>query len=245
MKTALITGGNRSIGLWTARELVREGFHVFIGSRTLQSGEEAVQKLHDEGLTAVEAVQLDVTDADSVAAARVTIGQKTDVLDVLINNAGISGDRPQTATEATIEKFTLVYNVNVLGVVRVTQAFLDLLKKSPAPRIVNVSSSVGSLTLHSDPSWQYYGNKPAVYASSKAAQNMYTIILASELRDTPFKVNAVDPGFTATDFTRYHGTGAVDIAAARVAKLALLGPDGPTGTFVSEENDPEHGLIPW
>jgi NAD(P)-dependent dehydrogenase (short-subunit alcohol dehydrogenase family) len=245
MKTALITGANKSIGFETARQLLQQGYHVFIGSRSLENGQQAVENLKAEGLNEAEAVQLDVTNPESVQAARAIIGQKTEVLDVLINNAGINGGIPQTATGVAIATFEAVYATNVFGVVRVTQAFLDLLQKSEQPRIVNVSSGMGSLTLHSDPTWKYYPNKGAVYHTSKAALNMYTIILAYELRETKVKVNAVDPGFTATDFNNHRGTGTVEEAGARLVKYALIGEDGPTGKFFSEENNPETGEIPW
>lgn len=218
---------------------------MYLGSRSLPSGQRAVEQLKAEGLTEAEAVQLDVTDADSVQAARATIGQQTDVLDVLINNAGINGGAPQSATGTAVSVFEDVYATNVFGVVRVTQAFLDLLQKSAAPRIVNVSFSMASLTLHNDPTWKYYSNKAAVYHSSKAALNMYTIVLAYELRDTKVKVNAVDPGFRATDFNHHRDTGSVEEAGARVVKYAVVGEDGPTGKFFSEETTPETGEIPW
>ena len=245
MKYALITGANKSIGFEAARQLLQAGFHVFIGSRSLENGRQAVEQLRAEGLTEAEAVQLDVTSDDSVQAARAAIGQQTDVLDVLVNNAGVNGGMPQTATGVAISTFEAVYATNVFGVVRVTQAFLGLLQKSAQPRIVNVSSGMGSLTLHNDPTWKYYPNKGAVYHTSKAALNMYTIILAYELRDTKVKVNAVDPGFTATDFNNHRGTGSVEEAGARLVKYALIGEDGPTGKFFSEENNPETGEIPW
>lgn len=245
MKKALITGANKSIGLEVARQLLQKGYYIYLGSRDLERGREAVEKLKAEGLTEVEAIQIDVSNPGSVSAARVEIGKKTDILDALINNAGISGGRPQTATGAAIETFKKVYDTNVFGVVSVTQAFLDLLEKSPEPRIVNVTSGMGSLTLHNDPTWKYYHNKGAVYHSSKAALNMYTIVLAYELRDTPFKVNAVDPGFTATDFNQHRGTGSVEEAGTRIVKYAILDANGPTGRFISEENNPETGEIPW
>ena len=245
MKKALITGANKSIGFETARELLQNGYYIFIGSRSLDNGQKAVEKLRAEGFENAEAIQLDVTDTDSVKAARAAIGEKTEVLDVLINNAGMSGGLPQAPLEAPIEMFKTVYDTNVFGVVRVTQAFIDLLRNSDEPRIVNVSSSVGSLTLNSDPNWPYYGLNAGVYNSSKAALNMYTIKLAYELRETPFRVNAVDPGYTKTDFNNHNGTGTVADAAARVAKYALIGADGPTGKYFSEETNPETGEIPW
>ena len=245
MKYALITGANKSIGFETARQLLQHGYYVFLGSRSLENGRQAVARLHAEGLTQAGPVQLDVTDAASVAAARQAIGQQTAVLDVLINNAGISGALPQTAAGTDVATFKEVYDTNVFGVVQTTQAFLDLLRASAEPRIVNVTSGLGSLTLHADPAWKYYAVKTAAYGSSKAALNMYTIVLAYELRDTPFKVNAVDPGYTATDFNHHSGPGTVPDAAARVVKAALLPSEGPTGQFFSDDNAPETGISPW
>ena len=173
------------------------------------------------------------------------IGKKTKSLDILINNAGIYGGYPQSAFDATVEQFKAAYDANVYGVVRVTQAFIDLLKKSSEPRIVNVSSSQGSITLHSDPAYKYYDYKGVVYLSSKAALNMYTVVLAYELKDTNFKVNAVCPGYTKTDFNGHRGPGTVEVAGKRIVKYALIDKDGPTGKFFSEENNPETGEIPW
>lgn len=245
MKTVLITGANKSIGYETARQLLQQGYFVFLGSRDVEKGTIAVKQLHTEGLTNVEAVQLDVTDDESVKNARILVGKKTEVLDVLINNAGINGGWPQAALEASIDQFKAVFETNVYGVARVTQAFIDMLRKSPQPRIVNVSSSGCSLTLHCDPTWKYYTHKAAVYPASKAAMNMYTINLAYELRDTNFKVNAVCPGFVATDFNGHRGTGTVQEAGTRIAKYATIGDDGPTGKFISEEHNPETGECPW
>lgn len=245
MKKVLITGANKSVGFETARQLLQNGYYVYLGSRSLENGLVAVEKLKAEGLNNVEAVQLDVTDSGSVKAARAGIGRKTEVLDVLINNAGINGGWPQAALDASIDQFKMVFDTNLYGVVRVTQAFIDLLQKSSQPRIVNVSSSGCSLTLHSDPTWKYYTHKAAVYPASKAALNMYTIDLAYELRDTPFKVNAVCPGFVATDFNNHRGTGTVQEGGARIAKYAMIGDDGPTGKFISEEYNPETGETPW
>jgi NAD(P)-dependent dehydrogenase (short-subunit alcohol dehydrogenase family) len=245
MKKALITGANKSIGFETARQLLRKGYYVYVGCRNLDSGLEAVQTLKSEGLNEAEAVQLDVTNSESVKAARAEIGGKTDVLDVLVNNAGINGGFPQSALDADISTFKQVFDTNYFGMIAVTQAFIDLLRQSPEPRIVNVSSSTGSLTLQSDPMWKYYVHKGAVYSPSKSALNLYTIALAYELRDTPFRVNAVDPGFVATDFNNHRGTGTVEEGGIRIAKYAMIGADGPTGKFISEEFNPETGEIPW
>jgi NAD(P)-dependent dehydrogenase (short-subunit alcohol dehydrogenase family) len=245
MKYALITGANKSIGFETARQLLEHGYYVYLGSRNPENGQQAVAQLHADGFPNVEFVQLDVTDGASITVARQVVGRKTAVLDVLINNAGISGDHPQTASGTDVAVFKEVYNTNVFGVVQTTQAFLDLLRQSTEPRIVNVTSSLGSVTLNADPAWVYYHVKPVAYNSSKAALNMYTVALAYELRDTPFKVNAVDPGYTATDFNGHSGTGSVPDAAARVVKYALIDATGPTGQFFSEETNPVTGEIPW
>lgn len=200
MKTALITGANKGIGFEVAKQLLQLNYQVFIGSRNVALGNKAVEKLKSEGFEKIETIQIDVTDDTSVNNARIKLGKKVNSLDVLINNSGINGiefkgDTPimHTCTDTNVIKFKEVFDVNVFGVIRTTQAFLDLLKKSNEPRIVNVSSSQGSLTLHSDPNFIHYKHKGVVYQSSKAALNMYTIVLAYELRDLPFKVNAVSP----------------------------------------------------
>lgn len=245
MKFALVTGANKSIGLEVVQQLAEKGIYVYLGSRTIENGIEAVDQLKAKGLNNVEAIQLDITDDESVIKARKEIGKKINVLDILINNAGVHGGHPQAALDATIDQFKAVYDTNIYGVVRVTQAFIDLLKNSSAPRIVNVSSSQGSITLHSDPTYKYYDYKGAIYLSSKAALNMYTVVLAYELKNTNFKINAVCPGFTKTDFNGHRGTGSVADAGKRIVKYALIGDDGPTGKFFSEENNPETGEIPW
>jgi len=173
------------------------------------------------------------------------LGGKISVLDVLINNAGIAGGFPQNVLETDVAVYRNVFDTNVFGVIEVTQAFMDILKKSEAPRIVNVTSGLGSLTLHSDPSWKYFSIKPVAYLASKAALNGYTIALAYELRDTSFKVNAVDPGYTATDFNHHSGPGTVEDAAARVVKAATLDTNGPTGQFYSDDNSPQTGISSW
>lgn len=245
MKIALVTGANKSIGFEVAQQLAQKGIYVYLGSRNLENGVEAVAKLKAKGLNNVEVIQLDITEDESVIKARKEIGKKTKVLDILINNAGIYGGYPQTALDSTIDQFKAAYDANVYGVVRVTQAFIDLLKKSSEPRIVNVSSSQGSITLHSDPTYKYYDYKGVVYLSSKSALNMYTVVLAYELKNTNFKINAVCPGYTKTDFNGHRGPGTVKDAGKRIVKYALIDNDGPTGKFVSEENNPETGEIPW
>jgi NAD(P)-dependent dehydrogenase (short-subunit alcohol dehydrogenase family) len=167
------------------------------------------------------------------------------VLDVLVNNAGISGGTFQSARHTTLDQYQAVFATNVFGVAGVTQAFLDLLEKSPQPRIVNVSTAMASLTLFADFENANSAYRLPVYQASKAALNMYTLNLAHELRDTPFKVNAVCPGYTQTDFTGHQGTSTVEQAGQRITKYALLGPDGPTGKYFSEEYFPAPATCPW
>jgi NAD(P)-dependent dehydrogenase (short-subunit alcohol dehydrogenase family) len=242
MKIALVTGANKGIGLEVVKQLVKNGFFVYMGCRNLENGSTAVEALKAEGIKNVEAIKLDVTDQESVDSARAAIGNKTEVLDVLVNNAGISGGFPQSALDATIDQFKTVYETNVFGVARVTQAFIDLLKKSSEPRIVNVSSAMGSLSLAAD---HPDSPKMAVYQSSKSALNMYTVNLAYDLRDLPFKINMVCPGYTKTDFTGHQGTSTVQEAGQRIAKYALIDQYGPTGKFFSEEYFPEQESCPW
>jgi NAD(P)-dependent dehydrogenase (short-subunit alcohol dehydrogenase family) len=243
MKSALVTGANKGIGFEVAKQLAQNGFFVYLGSRSLESGVSAVEKLKAEGLIHVEALQLDVTNAGSVQGARAELGKKIQVLDVLVNNAGILGELEQSALGTTADAFKTVFETNVFGVISVTQAFIDLLKKSSEPRIVNVSTSMASLTVAADLYGNNYPVRYVAYQSSKSALNMYTVNLAYELRDTPFKVNAVCPGWTKTDFTNHQGTSTVEEAGARLAKYAMIGQDGPTGKYFSEEYFSEN--IPW
>lgn len=244
MKTVLITGANKSIGFEAARQMAQRGYYVYLGSRDVKNGEQAVAQLHKEGLTQVELVQIDVSDAASIKTAAAAVGQKTTSLDVLINNAGILGSIPQNPTQTDTGVIRHVFNTNFFGVIDVTQAFLPLLQNSDQPRIVNVTSGLGSLTLHSDPSWKYYPYKSAAYATSKTALNAYTVMLAYELRDTAFKINVVDPGYTATDFNHHSGTGSVTDAAAILVTYATLETDGPTGKFFSNDIAGK-GESPW
>jgi NAD(P)-dependent dehydrogenase (short-subunit alcohol dehydrogenase family) len=245
MKSVLVTGANKGIGLETAKQLSREGLFVYVGSRDMNKGNAIVKELSEEGFKNMAAIEIDVTRPETILSARSIIEKQQGRLDILINNAGISGIIPQNAVETSVEHYEEVFNVNLYGTVRVTQSFIALLKKSAEPRIVNVSTSVGSLSLQSNPDWPAYDYaKFAIYASSKAAMNMYTVHLAYELRDTPFKINAVCPGYTKTDFTNHNG-GEVEVAAKRIIKYALVDQNGPTGKFFSEESNPQTGEIAW
>jgi NAD(P)-dependent dehydrogenase (short-subunit alcohol dehydrogenase family) len=245
MKTALITGANKSIGFETARQLLKLGYFVYLGSRDKEKGRQAVEKLKADGLINVELLEIDVSDVESISSARKKLSEKIRSLDVLINNAGIRGTVPQNPSNVNLNVIREVFDTNFFGTIATTQAFLEMLKASEEPRIVNVTSGLASLTLHSDPNWKYYNVKGGAYGPSKTALNAYTVALAYELRDTPFKINAVDPGFTATDFNEHRGTGTVEDAAARIVKYAVVGADGPTGQYFSDDNNPATGVSPW
>lgn len=245
MKSVLITGANRSIGLETAKQLSEKGFFVYLGSRDLEKGKATVKELTEKGFQNIKAIAIDVTDSASIYAARKIIDQEQGKLDILINNAGVLGVNPQTAAEVSIEDIQTVFDTNFFGVISVTQAFLDLLKKSDSPRISNITSGLGSLTLHSDPTWKYYHVKTAAYGTSKSALNAYTIVLAYELRDLPFKVNAIDPGYTATDFNAHSGPGSVESAASFIVKHTATDDNAPTGQFFSNDIEDETGISPW
>ncbi|WP_317128808.1 SDR family oxidoreductase [Tenacibaculum adriaticum] len=245
IKSALITGANKGIGLETAKQLSKKGLFIYLGSRDLEKGKAIVKELNDNGFENIKVIEIDVTKPEIILSAKKIIEKEQGHLDILINNAGISGIVPQNALETSIDNYKEVFEVNLYGVVRTTQSFIDLLQKSSEPRIVNVSTSVGSLSLQSDPNWSAYDYaKYTVYASSKAAMNMYTIHLAYELRNTAFKINAVCPGYTKTDFTNHLG-GEVEEAGKRIIKYALIDQNGPTGKFFSEETNPETGKVPW
>ncbi|OLY93170.1 NAD(P)-dependent dehydrogenase, short-chain alcohol dehydrogenase family [Cnuella takakiae] len=245
MKSVLITGANRSIGLETAKQLLERGLFVYLGSRSLEKGATAAQALKEKGLEHVQAIEIDVTNPASILSAKNIIEKEQGKLDILINNAGISGAYPQQAMDAPAEGIQEVFDTNFFGVIHVTQAFLELLKKSDSPRISNITSGLGSLTGHADPSWKYYQVKPVSYVCSKAALNAYTIVLAHELKDLPFKVNAIDPGYTATAFNQFSGPGTVESAASFIIKHTLTDEHAPTGKFYSNDIEDATEESPW
>ncbi len=237
---ALITGANKGIGKEIARQLGALGMTVLIGARDAGRGEEAAAELKAGGADA-QAITLDVTNEAGINAAVAKIEADYGRLDILVNNAGISADGgPSSALTLTLDALRRTYETNVFGPFSVTQAFVPLLKKSPAARIVNMSSGLGSLTEISDPNGQYAGIKPLAYNSSKAALNMMTVIFADALKDTPIKVNAADPGYTATDLNGHSGPRTVKQAATIAVHLATLPADGPTGGYFDE-----NGVVPW
>ena len=230
MTTTLITGGNKGIGYETARRLVAAGQTVWIGARDSERGRRAAEAL------GASFVQLDVTDDGSVAAAVETVADAARHLDVLINNAGILGE-VTSAEDMTVDQLRAVYETNVFGVVRVTNAFLPVLRRAAAPSVVNVTSGLGSFTLVHDPERVESRYPLAAYGSSKTAVTMLTMQYAKTTPDVRF--NAVDPGQTATEFTGHLGH-SVEEGADAAVRLATLGPDTPTGTVTDRD-----GVLPW
>ncbi|WP_313188838.1 SDR family oxidoreductase [Pantoea sp.] len=238
-KTALVTGGNKGIGFAIVRGLARTGMSVWMGARDRSRGEEAVAILRQEGLD-VRLLELDVADEASVQNAAAVLAHELGSLDVLINNAGILSDVITPPSQVSIKDMKAVYEVNLFGSVRVTQAFLSLLKASGEARVVMMSSGVGSLTLITDPTSIYSGVNLLDYTSSKVALNAVTVSFAKELEPFGIKVNAVEPGHVRTDLNANTGILTPDEGAATAIKMALTGPDGPTGGFFGS-----HGRQPW
>jgi NAD(P)-dependent dehydrogenase (short-subunit alcohol dehydrogenase family) len=240
-KVALITGANRGIGFETAKQLGEQGITVVVGARKLDAAEETAAKLKALGVDAY-GIQLEVTsEADRKAAAKY-IEEKFGKLDILINNAGVGASTGFTPvnSEVTDEELARIFGTNVFALIAVTRELLPLLKKSPAGRIVNLSSILGSLTLHADPNSPIAGFKSFAYDGSKSALNAYTIHLAWELKDTAIKVNSAHPGWVKTEM----GTDAAPMEIPDGAKtsvaLALLGSDGPSGRFIHMGEE-----LPW
>ena len=237
--TALVTGANKGIGLEVARQLAQQGFRVLIGARDAQRGQQAAELLNSEGLNA-EFLPLDVTDQVSVDAAAATITERFGKLDALVNNAGVLMD-DLPPSQLLLETLQRTYDLNIFGVVRVTQAMLPLLRRSGASaRIVNMGSAMGSLTLTSDPENLRSDYWQLAYASSKAALNAVTVQFANELRAEGIKVNAADPGYVATDLTGQQGFNSVEDGALPAVRLATLAEDGPTAGFFNID-----GQMPW
>lgn len=231
MTITLITGGNKGLGYEAARRLKEQGHSVYIGARDGTRGRAAAEALK------VRFVQLDVTDDASVDAAAEDIRRRDGRLDVLINNAGISGGRVSPA-EVTADAIRTVYETNVFGVVRVTHAMLPLLRESENPVIVNVASGLGSFGIVSDPT-RIESKYPSLsYSSSKSALTMLTLQYAKAFPE--FRVNVVDPGYTATDLNGNSGTQSVEEGTDAIVRLASIDRDAPTGRF-----EDRGGVIPW
>jgi NAD(P)-dependent dehydrogenase (short-subunit alcohol dehydrogenase family) len=235
---ALVTGANKGIGFEIAAGLGRLGWRVGVGAREERRREEAVDKLRAEGADAF-GVALDVTSDKSVAAAARLIEEQQGRLDVLVNNAGITGGMPQNPTAVDPATMLQVVDTNVVGVIRVTNAMLPLLRRSISPRIVNMSSSVGSLTLQTTPD-AFVGPISAAYSPSKTFLNAVTVQYAKELVDTDVLINAGCPGYCATDLNGFRGTRTAEQGAQIAIQLATLPDGGPTGRFFDDA-----GPVAW
>jgi NAD(P)-dependent dehydrogenase (short-subunit alcohol dehydrogenase family) len=247
-RIALVTGANQGVGLQVAKELVANGLTVLVGARNLERGEAAAKKIGPGAI----AIQIDVTDQTSISAAAERIGKEFGRLDLLVNNAGISNTNKGNltlqeyakltkASNASLDEVRAVWETNVFGVLAVYQAMLPLIRKSSDARIVNVSSGVGSLTTNADPAYPHHAMFGPIYPASKTALNAITLAMMIELELTDIKVNLVSPAFTSTNLNGYAGTESVEDGSREVVRVALLGPDGPTGTCTRWENE----TIPW
>jgi len=247
-RIALVTGANQGVGLQLSKELVANGVTVLLGSRNAEKGEAAAKAIGPGAI----AIQIDVTDAASIAAAAERIRTEFGRLDLLVNNAGISntsaGAVPMAeliatgkASTASLDEVRAIWETNVFGVLAVYQAMLPLLRLGSDARIVNVSSGVGSLAANADPAFPYRGVFGPGYAASKTALNAMTLAMMIELEGTGIKVNLVSPGFTSTALNNFEGTESIEDGSREVVRVALLGPDGPSNTFTMWENT----TIPW
>ncbi|HWD51999.1 MAG TPA: SDR family NAD(P)-dependent oxidoreductase [Acidimicrobiales bacterium] len=228
MPVTLVTGANKGLGYETARQLIERGHTVYIGARSVERGQSAATEL------SARFVLLDVTDDASVASAMNVIASSEGHLDVVVNNAGIS---PTADVNGQVAQE--VFDTNVVGIIRVTQAALPLLEKSENPVVVNVSSALGSFWAVTNPDRRQFHFPAIIYGSSKAAVSMLTVQYAKAIPDVRF--NAVEPGFTATDLTPFSGAGQpVEKGAEVIVRMATIGKDGPTGTFQEGE-----GQLGW
>jgi NAD(P)-dependent dehydrogenase (short-subunit alcohol dehydrogenase family) len=247
-RVALVTGANQGVGFQVAKELVAHGLTVLVGSRNFERGKAAAGEIGPGAIP----LQLDVTNQASIAAAAQRIRTELGRLDLLVQNAAVSNTRKGSlslkeyrevsrASNVSLDEVRAVWETNVFGVLAVYQAMVPLLRESSDARIVNVSSGVGSLTLNADPAGPYHSSFGPVYPASKTALNAITLAMMVELESTGIKVNLVSPAFTKTNLNGYEGTESVEDGSREVVRVALLGPEGPTGTFTRWENT----TIPW
>ena len=231
-KTALITGANKGIGLETARQLGKKDMTVLVGARDLAKGKSAVEELVKEGIDA-HPIEIDVSDPASIKQAAAQVESDFGRLDILVNNAGVmTDDREKKASEQTLESWRKTFDTNVFGLIATTQAFLPLLRKSEAGRIVNLSSILGSIQFHATPGAPVYESKDTpAYNVSKSAVNAYTVQLAYELKDTKIKVNAAHPGWVKTEMGGEGASLEIEDGAKTSVELATIGADGPNGSY--------------
>jgi NAD(P)-dependent dehydrogenase (short-subunit alcohol dehydrogenase family) len=238
-KIALVTGANKGIGYEIARGLAKQQMTVLLGCRDLSRAEKAAGQLAQEGLAAIP-VLLDVTRPETITSAAAHIDAARGKLDVLVNNAGIAREWQFKPSQVDLSLVKEIYETNLFGPMAVIQAMLPLLLRAPAGRIVNVSSSLGSLALTSDPGSPLSQLPCLGYSSSKAALNALTVQFANELRGTPVKVNAVCPGYVATDLNNHSGPRTPEQGARIAIQMATIAQDGPTGGYFDED-----GRVPW
>jgi NAD(P)-dependent dehydrogenase (short-subunit alcohol dehydrogenase family) len=231
-KVAFITGGNRGIGLETARQLGKQGVKVVIGSRDLEKGKVVADKLRADGAD-VDVIRFDITKPADYQEAHNYFEKNFGKLDILINNAGISKESFFANNTSTVSKAILreTFDTNFFGTVELTQVLLPLIRKAPEGRIVNLSSILGSLTLHADPKSPIYGSKALAYDASKSALNAFTVHLAAELKDTKIKVNSAHPGWVKTEMGTDAAPMEIPDGAKTSVQLALLPATGPTGGY--------------
>lgn len=239
-RVALVTGANKGIGYEIARQLAQAGVFVLLGARDAGRGESAANELASLGL-GVSFIKIDICDGESIAAAAAKIDAEHGRLDILVNNAGIADYTDGAPSVAALDAVRRVLETNFIGALAVTQSMLPLLRRSDAGRIVNMSSSLGSLTLNGDPSWPFYDVKLIGYNASKAALNMLTVQLNAELSDTKITAVSVCPGLVNTDLSGHRGDRLPAEAAAFVVGQALLTEQDPKGVYQEEER----GAVPW
>jgi len=231
-KIGLITGANKGIGLETARQLGKQGVTVLAGARDKAKANAAADELRKEGLD-VHGIVIDVNEEGSIREAAARIEREYERLDILVNNAGVMlDDKKKKPSEQSLDAWRKTFETNLFGLVATTQAMLPLLRKSDAGRIVNLSSILGSITLHSTPGSPIYDSKQPAYDVSKSAVNAWTVNLAWELKDTPIKVNAAHPGWVKTEMGGEGAQMEIEDGAKTSVALATLGPDGPSGGFL-------------
>jgi NAD(P)-dependent dehydrogenase (short-subunit alcohol dehydrogenase family) len=240
MKTVLITGANKGIGLETARQMAQLNYFVYLGSRNKEHGIDAIKKLNELGIANADMIVINVADTNSVRKARQELEARISALDILINNAGIAGDQPQELASGGLENLRKIFDTNFFGTIQTTQEFLPLLRKSGQPSIINVSSEIGSLGVHTAPERNPNRAKYHAYGCSKTALNAFTVMLANELSDSGISVNSVTPGYTATDLNQFQGAKTVEQGASAIVKLATSPRPAGTAKFFKDG-----GEVPW
>ncbi len=237
-KVALVTGANKGIGFEVSRQIAKAGWTVLVGARKEELGKAAAAKLQAEGLD-VRFLHIDLDDHETALVAAETVRNQFGRLDLLINNAAVADMSDGPPSKVKLESAQTVTQTNYVGTLAVTQAMLPLLQHGGKAQIINVSSELGSVSLHNDPNWKYASVKYLAYCGSKAALNMLTVQLAYEFRDGSIAVNSVNPGYTATDLNHNSGTQTIEEGAAEIVRVALLDPP-VTGKFLETA-----GEIPW